>query len=54
MMLLRVFKESEVTHKVGSTVFSCKCRVFCSPSMEREDFRRTEFDPVEDVLWNHG
>jgi len=54
MTLLRVFKESEATHKAGSTVFSYNCRVFCSPSMGNDRFLGTRIDPVEAGPWNHG
>jgi hypothetical protein len=39
---VHVHKESGVTHETNLTMFSCKRRVFCSPSMDK-----LKFDPSE-------
>jgi len=31
-----VYKETGETHETDLTIFSCKSRVFCSPSMARQ------------------
>jgi len=35
---MHVSKESGVTHTTDLTIFRYNCRVFCSPSMEKQKF----------------